>query len=85
MTGVYIEYSSSNMEVLHRYVLQLTRKRAKVYTSPFPTCSPVLIKVHDSGVCLFHGRNIKEGTVPISLPEAFTYIREQIFLQSLEN
>ena len=85
MTGVYIEYSASNMEVLHRYVLQLTRKRAKVYTSPFPVYSLVLIKVHDSDVCLFQGRNIKEGTVPISLPEAFTYIREQIFIQSLEN
>ena len=85
MTGVYIEYSSFSMKALHDFVFKLTGKKAKLYPSVYPMYSLVFIEVLDDGVYLFQGREEEEGTVIISLPEALTYIREQVFIQSLEN
>ena len=84
MTRVFIEDSPSNMKALHAYVLRLTGKRAHNRASFFTMSSLILIEVRDDGVYLTKGRDLKESIVPVSLPEAMTYIREQVFIQSLE-
>lgn len=86
MTGVFIEYSPSILEDLHRYVFQLTGKGANIHTPPvFPIHYLILIEIRNDGVHLIRGASVEEGAVLISLPEALTYIRKQLFIQSLEN
>lgn len=85
MTRVFIEDSPSNMKALHDCVFQLTGKRAQNRASFFTMSSLILIDVRADGVCLIKGRDLKESIVPVSLPEALTYIREQVFIHSLED
>lgn len=85
MNNVFIEYSHSILEALHRYVFQLTGNGAKIHTPAFPIRTHILIVIRHDGVHLIRGGSVKEGDTPASLPEAFTHIREQLFIQSLEN
>lgn len=84
MTKVFIDDSPSNMKALQDYVLRLTGKRAEKRASFIPMNGVILIEVRADGVYLIQGRDLKEGTVPVSLPEALMYIREQVFIQTLE-
>ena len=84
MTKVFIADSPSNMKALQDFVFQLTGKRAEKRASFIRMNGVILIEVRDDGVYLIQGRDLKEGSVPVSLPEAMTYIREQVFICSLE-
>ena len=85
MTRVFVDETPFNVKALHDYVFQLTGKRAETCASFFPMYSLILIEVRTDGVYLIQGRDLKDSIVPVSLPEALTYIREQVFIQTLED
>lgn len=84
MTRIFVYDSPSNMEALHDCIFELTGKEAKNHTSIFPMNNLILIDVRAEGVYLIHGRAIEEDIDTVSLSEALLYIREQVFIQSLE-